>query len=81
MNANTTFTVARLIEKLREFPPDLPVITSGYEGDYENIVLPKQIQVKYIPDEAWYNGQFHQSGETGEDVFEAVVIAREERTY
>ena len=73
MQTITTFTVAQLIEKLQEFPAEMPVITNGYEGEYENIVPPRRIQVKFIPDEAWYNGQFHQSGEPGEDVFEAVV--------
>lgn len=81
MQSNTTFTVAQLIEKLQDFPPDMPVITNGYEGEYENILSPRRIKVKYVPDEAWYNGQFHISSEPGENVFEAVLIAREERSW
>ncbi len=81
MKTKTTFTVSQLIELLQEFPSDMPVITNGYEGEYENITSPRRIKVKYVPDEAWYNGQFHHSVEQGGDIFETVVIAREERTH
>jgi hypothetical protein len=81
MKTQTIFTVYQLIELLKAFPSDMPVITNGYEGEYENIVPPERLQVKYVPDEAWYNGQFHQCEEHGADNFEAVVIAREVRPH
>ncbi len=75
------YTVAQLIEELKKFPPEMPVITNGYEVEYENLILPQTIKVKFVPDEPYYNGQFHQTNEQGEDVFEAVVIAREVRPF
>ncbi len=57
----------------------MPVITSGYEGEYENVMSPKRINVKFVSNEPYYNGQFQQSGESGENVFEAVTIEREVR--
>ncbi len=75
------YTVARLIEELKKFPPDMPVITSGYEGEYENIMSPKCIKVKFVPNEPYYNGQFQKTGESGENVFDAVVVAREVRPF
>lgn len=75
------YTVAQLIEELKKFPPELPVITTGYEGENENILLPTFINVKFVPDEPCYNGQFHQTIETDENSFEAVLISREFRPY
>lgn len=71
-------TIADLIKALQAFPPDMPVITNGYEEEYENIVLPKKIKVEYSPNQPYYSGQFVASTD-GDASFEAVVIAREMR--
>ena len=34
------FTIRELIEALSSFPPETPVLTSGYENGYENIQQP-----------------------------------------
>jgi len=75
------YTIAQLIEELKKFPPEMPVITSGYEGEYENIISPKRIKVKFVPNEPYYNGQFQQTDEPEENVFEAAVIALEVRPF
>lgn len=75
------FTVAQLIEELEKFSPELHVITNRYEGEYENILLPYIINVKFVPDQPYYNGQFQQIVETDEKTFEAVLISREFRPY
>jgi hypothetical protein len=59
----------------------LPVVTDGYEGEYENVLVPGIITVKFIDDEAWYNGQFHQTGSDDPVGFQAVVIRRELREH
>jgi len=75
------YTVAQLIEELKKFLSELLVITSGYEGEYENILPPNIINVKFVPNEPYYNGQFQQTIETDENSFEAVLISREFRPY
>jgi len=75
------FTVEQLIEELKKFPSELPIITDGYEGEYENIISPKIVKVKFVANEPYYNGQFHQTDENEENVFQAVVIAREVRPF
>ena len=73
------FIVAQLIEKLKEFPQDMPVLTSGYETEYENILPPLRIKVLYMPDEPYYNGQYRESTEDNHESFEAVVLRRKVR--
>ena len=79
MDKHIQFTVAQLIEKLKEFSQDMPVLTSGYETEYENILLPKLVKVIYIPDEPYYNGQYKESKKKNHESFDAVVLEREER--
>jgi len=75
------YTVAQLIDELKKFSPELPVITSGYEGEFENILSPNIINVKFVPDEPYYNGQFQQTVEKDKNAFEAVLISREFRPF
>ena len=79
MKTKPAYTIAKLIEELKKLPQDLPVITSGYEGEYENILPPKTIIVKLVSDEPWYNGQFQKTEKTEPEAFKAVVIDREVR--
>ena len=37
------YTVGKLIEELQEFPSEMPVLTSGYEDEYENKRLMKNL--------------------------------------
>lgn len=41
------FTLGRLIEVLKSLPQDLPVLTSGYEGGFENFYEPCIIKVRH----------------------------------
>ena len=70
------FTVGQLIEILKSLPQDLPVLTSGYEGGFENFYEPCIIRMKHEPENPYYEGEF-QAAEDGDEVtFEAVVIRR-----
>jgi putative endonuclease len=73
----TKFTIAQLITELQKYPQDTPVITDGYEGEYENILQPKLIRVKQMSNQAYYIGQYQLSAEA--DSFDAIVIQREVR--
>lgn len=80
MKTKPGFTVAKLIEALKKFPPDMPIVTNGYEGEYEDILPPKTITVKYEPDEPYYNGQFHHTRQSDKKAFSVVAIEREVRS-
>lgn len=79
MKSKPSYTVAKLIEELKKFPPDMPIVTNGYEGEYENILPPKILSVKHVSGEPYYNGQFHFVTQSENDVFSVVAIEREVR--
>jgi hypothetical protein len=70
------FTVSQLVEILKSLPQDLPVLTSGYEGGFENFYQPSIIKVKHEPENPYYEGEFQVAEGGDEDTFDAVVIKR-----
>jgi hypothetical protein len=70
------FTVGQLIEVLKSMPQDLPVLTSGYKGGFENFYKPCIIKVKHEPENLYYEGEFQAAEDRDEEAFEAVVIRR-----
>lgn len=51
-------TVADLIERLKAFPADMPVVTDGYEGGYDDVAIPEQIDVDWNRNTtAWFFGR------------------------
>ncbi len=73
---NYRYTVAELIEKLKLFPDDLPVLVSGYEGGFENITLPKVERLKNYPEKKYWDGEFQTIVNEDKDSFEAVILER-----
>jgi len=69
------YTVGELIEVLKEYPKDMPVIVSGYESGYENFYLPFVQKVGHLPENMYWDGEF-QIDENGID---ALILEREER--
>ena len=70
-----SFTVGELIELLKEYPMDMPVIISGYENGYENFYHPTVQKVKHLPENKFWDGEF-QLEENGIDV---LILEREVR--
>ncbi|MBW6481235.1 MAG: hypothetical protein K0B37_17540 [Bacteroidales bacterium] len=70
------FTVGQLVDLLKTLPQDLPVLTSGYEGGFENFYEPAIIKVKHEPENPYYEGEFQVAQDGDEDTFDAVVIRR-----
>jgi len=70
------FTVGQLVEILKSLPQDLPVLTSGYEGGFENFYQPDIIKVKHEPENPYYEGEFQVAEDGDDETFEAVVIKR-----
>lgn len=75
-SGNFHYTVRELIETLRSFPPDLPVLTSGYENGYENIQDPVLEILSHKMDAPYYDGEFQPASDTARGTFEAVVLER-----
>jgi hypothetical protein len=73
---NFHYTVSELIETLRSFPPDFPVLTSGYENGYENIQEPVLQILRHKTDAPYYDGEFQPASDAASGIFEAVVLAR-----
>ena len=71
--------IRELIEALKQFPGDLPVLTDGYEGGYEEIRCPKSIEVKHEPEKPYYEGEYQAAGEKDSTSIKAVVIYRNRR--
>ncbi len=71
------YTVKELIEALRKLPQDMPILTTGYETGYENIVEPKIIRVEYTEDAEYWDGAFQET-EAIEGI-EVVILDREVR--
>jgi len=69
------FTVGELIEILREYPEDMPVVVSGYESGYENFYHPFVIKVTHLPENMYYDGEF-QPDDNGTEV---LLLEREMR--
>jgi hypothetical protein len=73
------FTIKELMEILATLPPDIPVVTTGYETGYENFYQPFVKRLRHEPENTYYNGQFQDADEKDTETFEAVIIERERR--
>jgi len=69
-------TVGQLVEFLKTLPQDLPVLTSGYEGGFENFYPLSIIKVRHEPKNEYYDGEFQVAEDGEEETFNAVVIRR-----
>ena len=71
--------VRELIEALKQFPGDMPVLTDGYEGGFEEIRPPKIIEVKHEPQKPSYDGEYQDTEDKSGVSIKAVVVARNRR--
>ncbi len=69
------YTVGELIEILKEYPIDMPVIVSGYENGYENFYHPTVRKVEHLPENMYWDGEF----QIDENGINALILEREER--
>jgi len=54
-------TVAELIEKLKQMPPNALVVTEGYETGYESIKKVEIIKVAENLSNEWWDGKLEKS--------------------
>ncbi len=67
------------MSKLRALPPDIPILTTGYENGYENVSPPKIARLTHKADSKYWDGEFQETDEKDADVadvFEAIVLER-----
>jgi hypothetical protein len=69
------FNVSELIELLKLFPGDMPVLVDGCEDGYENFNPPFIVKVVYQPENPYFSGAF-QHDDQGKEV---LVLKREYR--
>jgi hypothetical protein len=50
--------VGQLIEQLKNYPQDLRVVVSGYEGGYNDVDTFENIKIVLDYHEAWYYGYY-----------------------
>ena len=58
-------TVKQLIETLQQLDPEQMVVTSGYEGGYDEILAAGPIRLKLNANDEWYYGK-HEQDDNGE---------------
>jgi len=76
--SETNFTVAELVKELQQLPQDLPVVVTGYENGYEDILAPHIQTVTDDPDRPYYDGRF-QCDDTS--TYKVVALERIIRKY
>jgi hypothetical protein len=69
-------SVAELIEILKAYPGDLPVLVSGYKSGYECFYHPEIRGVVHRNENMYFDGEFQlpEKGESAE--FSAVILER-----
>lgn len=70
------FTVGELIEILKTFPVDMPVVVSGYEDGYENIYHPEIIKVIHEPENLYFSGEFQIAKREDKHTIEVLALER-----
>ena len=76
---NPLVTVKEIIDILKSFPDDLPVLVSGYESGYERFHHPEVRKLVHKPENMYYDGEY-QLPETDESpALAALVIERVHR--
>lgn len=67
-------TVAQLIEKLSQHPPDAHVIVPGYEGGYEDVTDIEPTKIKLNVHDEWYYGPHDDAKGDGNDADETAIL-------
>ena len=72
-------TIRELIEALQKYPPDMLVLTDGYEAGYEHVMPPKAIQVKHEPENRYYDGEYQMVDKKFSGTIDAIILPRNRR--
>jgi hypothetical protein len=70
----TMMNVAELIERLRTFPPDLPVLVEGYESGWDSIQNLRQDKIVQFDQAREWDGEYCEGREAQQTGTTAVLI-------
>ena len=70
-------TVAELIIRLNQAPPNAKVVVRGYENGYNDVLELKSLFVMQNPEAKWYDGEYEKSQVT--NGIEAIEIYGENK--
>jgi len=76
MNKIDNTTVKELIQILKKFPEDLPVLVDGYESGYEHFYAPRIQSLKYEPENLYRDGEYQPTNDDSEQNIDAVILQR-----
>ena len=66
-------TVAELMERLKAFDPNLPVVVAGYEGGFNDLSYVEPVLLTRNVHEEWFYGA-HDVPETGQEGLAALRL-------
>ncbi|MEI9478441.1 MAG: hypothetical protein WCO26_17965 [Deltaproteobacteria bacterium] len=69
-------TVKELIELLKQFPSEAPVLIPGYEDGWDEVLRIELTNVTRNSKARWYNGTWEEASRKASDSSEAVLIHR-----
>lgn len=67
-------TVGELVAELQKLPPELMIVTSGYEGGYITLSSPVTIRLALNVHKEWYYGPHEQVQDYNSDEFDGKTI-------
>lgn len=70
------FTVKQLVEVLKTFHEDMPVLVSGYKNGFDNFYLPEMVKLTYKPENMEWDGQFQVPIKNEASTLTAVILQR-----
>ena len=73
-------TISELINELKLYPENTPVLVDGYENGYEHVISVNAISVIQNKKAAWYNGEFDRAEHEHKDNVKAVILSRNRQT-
>jgi len=76
---NKPTTVQELIDILKTFPPDMPVLVSGYETGYECFYDPYVADLVHQPDNMYFDGEYQHPSEGEIPELTALILGRMNR--
>ena len=76
MNKEDNITLKELIQILKKFPEDLPVLVDGYESGFEHFYSPNIQKLKYEPENRHFDGEYQRIDNKHEKSIDGVVLQR-----
>ena len=77
--SNDLLTVKELMEILKTFPEDLPVLVSGFKTGYECFYYPEIRELVHQPENMYFDGEYQIPGKGETAELSALILERMNR--